>query len=81
MARDKANTIKQRSIYVYLSPEELTNKWKESAEKEGTSISKFVIEHVENSLNQVEDPDFKPRGEIIKKIRELENLSKVIKDQ
>lgn len=72
MARDRTETIKQRAIYVYLPSEEMTDKWKERADKEGISISKFVIENVENSLNQVEDPDFKPRGELIKKIRELE---------
>jgi len=72
MARDKTETIKQRAIYVYLPSEEMTNRWKERADKEGNSISKFVIEKVENSIMQEEDPDFKPRGELIKKMRELE---------
>ncbi|HNR44121.1 MAG TPA: hypothetical protein PKH80_03055 [Methanofastidiosum sp.] len=72
MARDKTETIKQRAIYVYLPSEEMTTRWKERADKEGNSISKFVIEKVENSIMQDEDPDFKPRGELIKKMRELE---------
>lgn len=72
MARDKTETIKQRAIYVYLPSEEMTTRWKERADKEGNSISKFVIEKVENSIMQEEDPDFKPRGELIKKMRELE---------
>jgi predicted transcriptional regulator len=48
----KTETIKERAIYVYLPSHKMTLKWKNLAEKAGVSISKFVIEHVENSLQQ-----------------------------
>jgi hypothetical protein len=48
----KTETIKKRAIYVYLPSEESIKKWKLLAKEAKTSISKFVIEHVENSINQ-----------------------------
>ena len=42
--------IKQRAIYVYSKSQEMADQWKNLAEKSGLSISKFVVEHVENSL-------------------------------
>lgn len=35
--------------------------WKKRAKKQGVSISKFLIEHVENSFQLEEDQAFKPR--------------------
>ena len=74
--RDKTETIKQRAIYVYLPSIEMAEEWKRKAEKAGISISKFVIEHVENSLRQEEGEDFVSRADLIKRIRELENENK-----
>ena len=67
----KEKNLKERAVYVYLSSVEQANRWKELAEKHGVSISKFVVENVENSIQQEEDPEYKPRGELIKRIREL----------
>ena len=67
----KEKNLKERAVYVYLPSVEQANRWKELAEKHGLSISKFVVEHVENSIQQEEDPEYKPRGELINKIREL----------
>jgi hypothetical protein len=47
----KQKELKKRAIYVY-PPSEMSEKWKKVAEESGESISKFVIEHVENSLNR-----------------------------
>ena len=69
--RKKTETIKERAIYVYLPAHEMVKAWKKRAKKQGASISKFVIEHVENSLQQEEDSTYKPRGELIKEINEL----------
>jgi len=66
----KTETIKQRAIYVYLPSAKLVERWKETAKKQGTSVSKFVIEHVENSLRQ-EEPSYKSRGELWKEIKRL----------
>lgn len=65
----RTETIKQRAIYVYLPSQKLVERWKEAAKKQGTSVSKFVIEHVENSLRQEEEPRYKSRGELLKEIK------------
>jgi len=66
----KTETIKERAIYVYLPSVRLVERWKEAAKKQGTSVSKFVVEHVENSLRQ-EEPGYKSRGELWKEIKRL----------
>jgi len=38
----KTETINKRAKYVYLSSHHITERWKQLAEKQGTSISKFV---------------------------------------
>jgi len=62
--------LKQRAIYVY-PPAEVAQRWKDQAERSGASISRFVIEHVENSLNSETDPDYQPRTSLIEENRKL----------
>ena len=65
------DNIKNRVIYVY--PKLLqAERWRETAEKQGMTLSKFVMEHVENSLRQEEDSTYEPRTGLISRIRELE---------
>ena len=74
---NKTNTIKQRSIYVYLPSEKMVEKWKETADKQNLSVSKFVIEHVENSLRQEKGEDgFASRVELVEEIRRLTEENK-----
>lgn len=74
----KTETIKERAIYIYLPRIEMAEEWKENARKQGTSVSKFVIEHVENSLHQEEDPGYKSRGELWRTIKELQEQLKEV---
>jgi len=67
----KTETIKQRAIYVYLPSHEMVERWKSQAKTSGTSISKFVAEHVENSLRQEEDDNYQTRSSLIEDIRTL----------
>jgi hypothetical protein len=67
----RTESIKQRAIYVYLPSEEHKKRWQQGSERAGVSISKFVIEHVENSLRQEEEPSFKSRGDLWKENSEL----------
>lgn len=69
----KTETIKERSIYVYLPSHDMVRRWKRLADKQGTSISKFVIEHVESSLHKEEGlkSGFKARAELLKRVEEL----------
>jgi hypothetical protein len=72
----KTETIKERAIYVYLSSVVQKERWQEHADKAGVSISKFVVEHVENSLRQEEEPGYKSRGELWKEINQLRHQVK-----
>ena len=68
----KTDTLSERSIYVYLPSIGMAQKWKEFANKSGLSISKFVVEHVENCLNQEKDKEaFGSRVDLIRQVREL----------
>jgi hypothetical protein len=67
----ETETIKQRAIYVYLPSVEQKEKWQKCAEKLGVSISKFVIEYVENSLRQEEGQDYKSKSELWKENDDL----------
>jgi hypothetical protein len=67
--RGKTETIKQRSIYVYLPSNDIVNEWKNLAKKSGASVSKFVQEHVMNSLRQEKMEGYEPRIELIKKLQ------------
>ncbi len=71
--KSKTDTIKERSLYVYLPHEEMTKEWKHRAEQAGTSISKFIIEHVTNSLNsEKHQPSVETRVNLIKSNKELQ---------
>ena len=72
----KSATIKKRAIFCYLPTFEMVDKWKGLADGLGVSISKFVIEHVENSLRQKKE---KAIGVLYSKInmRKLKLYAKV----
>jgi len=74
---DKGKTIRKRSIFVYLPSEETAKTWKELSDKAGSSISKFVIEHVENSLRQEDEKDgYIPRLQLLEELRRLREENK-----
>ena len=72
--RGKTETIKQRSIYVYLPSTKMAGDWKSRAEKAGISISKFVMDRVEDSLKREEGEEegYLSRIELIKKLKAAE---------
>ena len=79
--RGKTETIKKRSIYVYLPSEKMTRDWKGRAKKAGVSTSKFVIDRVEDSIYREEgEAGYQSRLELIKELsiseEELKNLRK-----
>jgi ribosomal protein L16 Arg81 hydroxylase len=78
----KTESIKQRSIYVYLPSVELVKDWKARAKKSSASISRFVIEHVTNSLRQEEgEQGYKSRAELMQQIREKdEQIEKLTRE-
>ncbi len=76
----KTKTIKERAIYVYLPSHEMVRHWKKRANEAEVSISKFVIEHVQNSINQ-EEPGFEPRTELIKRLRTAEEETQKLRSE
>ena len=67
----KTESIKERAIYVYLPSVEHKGSWEKHSQRLGVSMSKFVIEYVENSLRQEEEPDYKSRSQLWKENNEM----------
>jgi len=79
--KTKTETIKERAIYVYLPSEEIVKEWKSLAKNARTSISKFVFEHVENSLKQEKENSYVSRAELIKQMKELKEENTKLKEE
>jgi hypothetical protein len=78
--RGLTDTIKERSIYVYLPTKEMVDSWKSEAEKAGVSISKFVIDRVKDSMKRDEGEEgHATRVELIKKLKEAEEEEKKLR--
>ncbi len=78
----KTETIKERSIYVYLPSTEMVEDWKARAEKAGLSISKFVMDRVEDSLKREEGEEkgYLSRLELVEKLRAAEEDNKKLSE-
>jgi hypothetical protein len=71
----KNKRLTDRAIYVYLPTVGMADQWKSMAHKSKISISKFVIEHVENSLKQEEEnkKHYISRAELLKQLKEKDD--------
>jgi len=80
--KGKTETIKDRAIYVYLPSLEMVEDWKRRAEKAGVSISKFVIERVEDSIRREEGEEgYLSRAELVKRLRSAEEELKKLREE
>jgi len=80
--RGKTKTIKDRAIYVYLPSLEMVEDWKRRAEKAGVSVSKFVIERVEDSIRREEGEEgYLSRAELVKRLRSAEEELKKLREE
>ncbi|MGD0805152.1 MAG: hypothetical protein ABSA11_13890 [Candidatus Bathyarchaeia archaeon] len=61
----KDESLKKRAIYVYPPTQQLTDKWKTLSSEAGVPISKFVIDHVQNSLSLEQDENYNSRTKLI----------------
>ena len=66
--KGKTKTIKKRAIYVYLPSQKMADEWKKRADNARSSISKFVIDRVEDSLRTEDGEGYLNRLELIKKL-------------
>ncbi|VVB59929.1 Uncharacterised protein [uncultured archaeon] len=75
--KSKVQEAKQRLIYVYLPSNQMLEKWKSLSEKAVTPLSKFVVEHVENSLQQEENKEgYRSRSKLLDDIRRIQEENK-----
>jgi len=80
--KGKTDTIKKRAIYVYLPSQKMTEEWKNGAEKAGTSISKFVIDRVEDSIRKEEGEEgYHSRLKLVKKLSDSEEELKKLRKE
>jgi len=78
----KTETIKDRAIYVYLPSLEMAEDWKGRADKAGASISKFVVERVEDSIRREEGEEgYLSRLEILKRLNVAEEELKKLRGE
>jgi hypothetical protein len=78
----KTETIKARALYIYLPSLEMVDDWKGRAEKADTSISKFVMDRVEDSLKREEGEEgYLTRVELIGKVRYEMEENKKLKEE
>lgn len=73
--------IKPRAIYVYPPGQDQADKWKKLAKEAKVSISRFVIDHVENSLAQEAQEKYEARAELRRKIKEVEEEARDLRRQ
>jgi bacterioferritin (cytochrome b1) len=80
--KGKTKTIKKRAIYVYLPSEQMAETWKNKANSAGASISKYVIDKVEDAINQEQGEEGYPnRLELIKNLSNQEEENKKLQNE
>jgi len=80
--KGKTETIKDRAIYVYLPSLEMVKDWKRRAGRAGVSISKFVVERVEDSIRREEGEEgYLSRAELVNRLREVEEELKRLRSE
>jgi hypothetical protein len=76
-------TIKERTVYVYLPSFEMAKEWKSGAKKAGVSVSKFVIDRVEDSIQREESEEvgYLSRLQLMKRLDDSEDELKKLRDE
>lgn len=68
----KKETIKEQSIYVYLPDKLMVEEWKSLAMENDQSISRFVMERVEDSLRKNGEGSRFSRKDLLDRVQQLE---------
>jgi hypothetical protein len=75
--KTKTETSKERLAYVYLPSHEMFQQWNDIADKTQMSLSKFVIEHVNNSLQQERNKEgYSSRAELLEDLKKIKDENK-----
>jgi len=76
----KTETIKERAVWVYASTIEQKEKWEEIAKQNNTSLSKWIIKTIEDTL-QESTGEIKTRDEVLKENQVLrKEISELLKE-
>ena len=75
--RTSMKEAKQRLIYLYLPSQEKRDELKILADKARMPLSKFIVEHVENSLQQEQNKEgYASRVELLDDMRRIQEENK-----
>jgi len=75
--QSKTETSKERCIWVYLPSHEMLQQWTDFKDKAEMSFSKFIIEHVNNSLQQEQNKEgYSSRAELLDDMKKLQDENK-----
>jgi len=71
-----------KAVYVYLPSLEMTEDWKRGAKRAGTSISRYVINRVEESIRREEgDKGYVRRFELVERPKAAKEELKGLRDE
>jgi flagellar motility protein MotE (MotC chaperone) len=72
-ALPKTETIKKRTVYIYLPSFEMVDDWRKRSEAAKTSLSRFVVDRVEDSIRRDEGEEgYLSRLELVKRLKKVE---------
>lgn len=70
----KTETIKERTVYIYMPTLEMLEDWKKRSVASRTSLSKFVISRVEDSIRKDEgEGGYLSRLDLVKRLKKAED--------
>lgn len=69
--RPKTETVKERAISVYPPSVDMKRRWKERADELDKSVSRFIIDHIEEALREEDGETYQPRSELVDEINQL----------
>lgn len=61
-------------VSVYLPNHEMLAYWKRGAKEQGTSLSRFIVQHTERSLRNMDEEKLLPRRLLMMQLQEKEKL-------
>jgi len=76
----KTKTIKERTAYIYLPSLQMLEDWRKRSQAAKTSLSKFVIDRVEDSIRKDEE-GYLGRIELVKRLKKAEEESKGLSNE
>src|SRR3990172_664951 len=77
----KTETIRKRTVWVYVPTEEHRKKWEKLAEKSGLSLSRWMLSVVEEHVRGAEDETCGAKADLWKENVELREASKRLSEE